>query len=351
MMRCNISSNHYVDNIGGERFDVLKFLMAIFVVAVHTTSKTNFFHPLMRMAVPLFLIMTSYFFFMKQNTINSDEEKRDALIKYIKRLLLLYLFWFMLLFPYTLYYQKWNVDFGFGTIFVVLWDFIFKDTFRASWFLTASLFNVIFVWLFSRRIKELWLLVIGVMLYLICCLFTNYYNILLLIPNFEKYYSIYLDYFMPPYLSYPVAFLFVVIGKVFADHHILISNQKLGFLLFISLVCLFVEDFLVVYFSLQNADDCFLSMIPLSLCVFMIVGQNAPSIHLNSLYLRSYSTIIYCCHLTLTSVVRFVLKNNVGNSNYDTYFFVGTLSLSILVATLIMVIEKNTILKFVRYSY
>lgn len=354
MMHSVISSDQYVKNIGGGRFDILKFVLAILVVAVHTTSKDCFFHPLMRLAVPLFLLMTSFFFFLKQKELNCSHEKRVALIQYVKRILKLYAFWFFVLLPYTFFYQKWNVDFGIHTFFVIIWDVVFKDTFRASWYLSASLLNVIVVWYLSRKIKDKWLLYLGFILYVICCLFSNYYGVLLLIPDFEMYYRLYLNYFSPPYLSYPVACLFVVIGKLFAERPILLSNQKLLLLLCLSIFSLVAESSFVKINGIQNADDCFLSMIPLCICVFMIVGQSTLYSGKRMNNLRYYSTIIYCCHLSLTYIVRFILYRFdifKGEIIYELFYFSGTFILSFILAFIILHIEKWKLFRFLRYAH
>lgn len=47
------------------RFDTLKVVMALFIVVLHTKLWPSVFIPLVRIAVPVFFIMSGYFFFRK----------------------------------------------------------------------------------------------------------------------------------------------------------------------------------------------------------------------------------------------------------------------------------------------
>lgn len=103
----NMVSCQYLKN-DGQRFDVLKFGLAILVVLIHTSQQGMFFRPILRVAVPLFFLMTSYFFFAKQASLNTGDEKKKGLQKYVKRTLWLYAFWFVALLPLTIYYRNWG---------------------------------------------------------------------------------------------------------------------------------------------------------------------------------------------------------------------------------------------------
>lgn len=61
-----------------EILDVVKFIMAIMVVGIHTLGRYGIY-PLFRIAVPLFFMISSYLFF-------SNTEKRGNL-KYLKKIL------------------------------------------------------------------------------------------------------------------------------------------------------------------------------------------------------------------------------------------------------------------------
>ncbi len=106
-----IQSNIFC-SVDGKRFDVLKIVLAIFILAIHTTPTDFSLRPLLRLAVPLFFIITSYLFFSKQNRLHSDRDKTNALKKFVRRYLKLYLFWFVVLLPITIFLKRWYIDPG-----------------------------------------------------------------------------------------------------------------------------------------------------------------------------------------------------------------------------------------------
>ena len=81
--------------------DVLKFCMAICVVAIHTkpfiTNDTlhSWVNPLLQTAVPVFFIISSFLLFKKLNKLDRKEQN-IALANYVKRIGLLYAIWFII---------------------------------------------------------------------------------------------------------------------------------------------------------------------------------------------------------------------------------------------------------------
>lgn len=155
----------------GNKFDILKFVLAILIVGIHSSKVGMAFRPVLRLAVPLFFIISSYLFFWKQSTLNSSRERFKGLKKYIKRILSLYFFWFILLLPFTIYYREWNIDFDPEKLLTIARSFFFGSTFVASWFLMASLIGVVVVWLLSAmKVKSVWIIGTGAVIYALCCL-------------------------------------------------------------------------------------------------------------------------------------------------------------------------------------
>lgn len=348
-----LPSNYYCSQ-DGRRFDILKIVLAIFVVAIHTTTMDFFLRPILRIAVPIFFIMTSYFFFLNQKKMNSYQEKKKALIKFSKRYLLLYLFWFIVLLPITVICRKWYVNFGFETLINVIKCFLFSSTFRASWFLTASLINIVFVWWASRKISDIWLIVLGLLFYFPCCLFSNYNNIVENENVIESYIK-YASCFSTPYNSFPVALLFIMFGKILAEKSILFSNRKIIFYLIMSIISLYIEFYIIQYNRLFLFDDCYLSLVPSSLLIFMLIGQNHITISFPTREIRKCSTIIYCCHASIASCVNGVLTIMGGQRMSATIYygcmFMITLLISFWVYTFIQQLSKSNYSRLVKWAY
>lgn len=85
--------------------DITKFVMAIFVIAIHTqpfmnsgnTALKQFFDVLTGMAVPFFFISSGYL--LMRRIQNSDKTELEVICTYIKRMLRLYLTWSVIYLP------------------------------------------------------------------------------------------------------------------------------------------------------------------------------------------------------------------------------------------------------------
>lgn len=58
-----LNANYISGKYGGEKFDLLKFILAIMIVMLHTNVLPKGIQPILHLAVPLFFLMTSYFSF------------------------------------------------------------------------------------------------------------------------------------------------------------------------------------------------------------------------------------------------------------------------------------------------
>lgn len=350
-----LKSNEYV-KVDGDRFDVLKFILSLFVVGLHI----DFFYPLthvFRVAVPLFFIMTSYFFFLKQNTLESQQAKKQELIKYCKRILKLYLFWFVLLLPLTIYYHKWHEGLDMEKVLVFVRSFFFGSTFRASWFLMASMMNIALVWYFSRKVKMGVLFAISIVLYIFCCMTSNYFHLCERIPYFTEFYNGYTTIFDVPCNSFPVALIFVLMGKYLADHEICVSNK----LLIWTIVILSITCFMEFYFAWSHryilSGDSYFSLPLMCLAIFMLIGQNYVAIKGNTKNLRKYSTIIFCSHFSFGTIILMMLKEAFGEIlvfSYDISViltFIITVVICLLLCKLLLWLEKKPHFGWVRYSH
>ena len=103
------------------KYDFLKFFLSLLVLAIHSALYPMILYPWLRIAVPLFFIMSSYFVFSKLCTASADAQK-DVLKMFIGRNIKLYLCWFILLLPITIYIRK-EIYFSGGfleNIFIIL---------------------------------------------------------------------------------------------------------------------------------------------------------------------------------------------------------------------------------------
>ena len=350
-----ITSDKYIRE-NGKKIDVLKLALAILVVGIHTTKVGFVLRPIFRISVPTFFIISAYLFFCKQTTLTSLVERKQALMKYVKRILILYLFWFVALFPLTAHYRQWFDDFSLHSLLEIIKGFFFGSTFMASWFLMASVIGVIIVWyLREKNVRNVWLLIGGVVIYCLCCLTSTYDSLCMRIPGFENAYQSYYSIFRAPFTSFPCALLFVAIGKILAERKLYIPDNLLLSVMVLSLVALYCEYwFTSSCFKVVN-DDCYFSLPILCTCLFMMVGQSSPiGSHYDTKRLRAYSIIIYCSHVT---VATFLYKNFGNIFAFPriplclTLFFVTTLAIALLLSWAILKLERYKPLKWLRFAH
>lgn len=342
-----MEQNYSYIKTGGGKFDYLKIFLAIIIVAIHSRPLPDSFMPLLRCAVPLFFMMSSYFFFLKHES-NTDGKARKVLLnKYVKRNLKLYLFWFCLLLPITIVRSHWHQMSIVQFVSSFLVDFLFRSTFAGSWYIMASIWGVILVFYLQKICNNKILLAIGLVLYLLCCLSSNYYNIAIQIPIIKDI----VIFTGKPYNSFPSSIIWIVVGKILAEKPRIIKSNILFATTFCSIVLLYIEYFIVNHFSLVRNTDCYLFLIPVCVLLFIAIGQaqfKGRSFR-NQLLFRKLSTIIYCSHL---SIIFLITKINIGFTLHNNIFvFILTLFLSISLGLLLINLSQKKHLNWLKYSF
>ena len=125
--------------------DLMKFILCFLVVAIHSDPiedvgplLNRLFLGVERVAVPLFFIASGFFLF------KGGPLDKDHLVKYLKRMGLLYFAWFVISFPITIFNRFLM---GEGSLpvklFLFVKSFFFTSTFSGSWFLASCVFCTI----------------------------------------------------------------------------------------------------------------------------------------------------------------------------------------------------------------
>ena len=122
--------------------DMLKFTATLMVVGIHS-GPLNSFEPLLnniifqgiaRLAVPFFFGISAYFLYRKIS-LAREEEKKKILYTYLKRLGLLYLFWFIIMFSVCieLRYTKYVSEYGKkGAIIIFINSLLWSSSFQGE---------------------------------------------------------------------------------------------------------------------------------------------------------------------------------------------------------------------------
>ena len=149
--KLNLESSAKYDS----KYDVVKFILSLLVLAIHSTLYPMVLYPWLRIAVPLFFIMSSYFLFSKLRDTSEDKQK-TILKKFTIRNLQLYLCWCIILLPITIYIRKttWFSHDLSENISTILKSILFGSTFVASWFITATVIGSLIIYFLSKTLKN-----------------------------------------------------------------------------------------------------------------------------------------------------------------------------------------------------
>ncbi len=331
-------------NSSNAAFDIVKFVACILVVCIHTRPFPNYFQPLYRIAVPMFYMISSFLFFTRVKMM-SHRKQRQYIIKYIKRSLILYLFYFILLFPtsYVFFYRSWwNLGFP-SNILRFIEQFFFSYTFVIpSWYIVSSILGIIIIYYATRCKMKYILPIVAVVLYLFCCLTSNYKS--LLPPDFE------LDYFagggiFKPQNSFVVSLIWIYFGYILTVKNYTFSKS----MVFILLAALFIEYGLIIHaLGVPESQDCYILLPPLCFILFTFVLRLKITSK-NGLMMRKMSTIIFCVHHPIATIGKIILLHNGIESGILN--FTITISLSILICLVIFMLEKCKFFGWLMYSY
>lgn len=288
--------------------DILKFVLSVFVMIIHSGIDKTVISPLLRMAVPLFFIASSYFFFSKNKKLTEKAEKRGALVRFIKRNVLLHLFWAVLQLPVIMFMRGYFYDLFPNGILSIVKDMVLGNGFTGSWYIIASLIGVVAVYWISKVISAGWLVLITLPLYIVCCLVTNYWNIFdsssIVVTLGNGYHELTGLYF---YTSFPVALFWVSLGRFLVEVKIELKDRTLWSICVISGALLALEQHLIVRYGLATTDDCYFMLILLCPALFLLVSRCKVTFKTN-FRLREISVIVYVMHGCCERVVGYILK-------------------------------------------
>ena len=320
--------------------DLVKFILSLMIVAIHTKIYPDVLYPWLRLAIPLFLIISSFLLFRKISDNPSDS--KEIIKKYLIRLLKLYLFWFIVLLPYTILIRKHWFDNGIlNGLIKTIYSILFSSTFPASWYLIATVEGTFVVYLLSKKVNDKLLFVLFLLCYIICCISSSY-NVFLNLKMFTTF---------KPHFCFLVTMIYILMGKMFAYKKININIKYLIILLIICSIGLFFEWRLIVHYTKSLNKDCYLMLLPVSVFIFGIIKN----ININlkyGRYLRQFSSFIYPVHYFIIFVINYVFIKFINNFNLlPIYLFIITLFICLIGFSLVKWLENKKIFKFLKYSY
>jgi len=318
-------------------FDILKFLMALVIISLHTSVAKLFPVPIniyvlnfQNLAVPIFFVISSLLFFQKIS--HSSNPNMDLWI-YEKRLLILYLIWSVIMLPVTLRYHNY-LDYGFWGVAFWIKDFFFDYTFLASWFLGALLVGMPIVYCIRNRF---WLLGIVSLALYICFHFMD-----IMPRSIQDGFALYKKYLGAPQRSFLQSVIWLGIGCLlcqierYKTDSALNNNRLRAIFSWGGVICI-VLSMLFKQFQL------------LGVVAIVLLFYNVLNISCNpSLWklLRQSSTIIYCVHYPIIHIVwQFVSEERIF------IVFIIALIISVITSIIIVKMSQYRPLRFLQYLF
>ncbi|MBR3909097.1 MAG: acyltransferase [Clostridia bacterium] len=342
--------------------DILKFIASFFVVMIHVSMFSdvnpylNLFitHGVARLAVPLYFL-TSAFFFYKNNMNLTGEEQKNSLLKYTKRMAILYVSWFVISLPMTVYNRFiYNGKPFLENLFLFIKSFFLTSTFSGSWFLVACIFSVwVLYFVLNKSFKDQnqvnWLIIgICCFVYLICVICSAYGKIFSIF-GLENLYKKIVYLTAKPYNSIIVGLPYFVIGRYFAqkDIHLTKFSKLLVILCF---VLLFIEIFLTYKFELKIASDCYFMLLPCASFIFVFIKNINVELKFKPVILRKTSTIIFFSHFIFIFTIEIFERFLNVNVNPLLRFPI-VCCLSLILAFVLIKLTKFEKFNFIKHLY
>ncbi|MDR1018169.1 MAG: acyltransferase family protein [Lachnospiraceae bacterium] len=286
--------------------DFMKMVAAIFVVGIHTNpfysyslNLNTLFRILARLAVPLFFISSGFLIAKKVDLIDSFYEKRKYIIHYIKRIIILFISWYIVNLPFSIYFSVKNKE---GMIYFVkryIISVFITDSYNGGWYLTATVIGVIIVFLLilrdNTKVNYILLVIISILLFSLAILNSEFYN-LKLTNNFVTEIYLFSKKHIQWALSPVVAPIYLSIGILAKKGESKIEKIDIKWLLLFDTVfgiIMFYEVHLIRLYKLQGADDQFMSLVPMSFFLFITVLKFKESNIPYSKNMREFSTICF----------------------------------------------------------
>lgn len=295
--------------------DFFKFIFSVCIVAIHSellwnsSFNVNWYvkHLVFRLSVPFFFVVSGFLLGLK---IINNPNAISIIKKYIRKLMVPYLFWLAIGFPLE-FYSKYNGG-VFSTLKVLAKEFLFYP-WGALWYILALIVSVILLSFFCRSQKYNLVLKIGSILYIFALLSNSYFFIAEKNSHLKNVIEFYTKHFISSRNGIFVGLLLVSIGIIIAQKYKENSIPNINKCKVSLIICFIIYTIeLTVVKNRHYIDDSSLFVIlPLLIYYLVCFIINIKSNEDYSLF-RKYSVCIYFCHRPILAVMMLVFKFHYG---------------------------------------
>lgn len=284
--------------------DLMKFICSILVVSIHTSpfkginiNLHNGYSIITKLTVPFFFITAGYFLFRKIKIgKNNFEENKKFIVKYIKRLTLLYCLWSFIYLLFDLF--NWISKGGFKAKYILIYirDFLFVGLPEILWYFPALICAVIAIDYLLKYLSINKIVLISSIFYFLGLLESSYYGLISNMRVVSKILEYYRLIFYSSRNGLFFGFLFVAIGAFIAmKKNIRYEKNKAYFCYFIiSMIFLVIETILVGRLFINNGTVGWVCLIPATVFLFILTFKLKNSNKYKTM--RELGVLIYVTH-------------------------------------------------------
>ena len=346
------------ENLNYRAIDVFKFIAAILVVIIHANESdallpSCFVESVSSLAVPFFFIVSGFFYKRGLDKRNSNKEKLSYCLGYVKKLLIIYLFYAMVNLPstITLYVNKYADEGALKIILVMLRSYLLCGN-GVVWYILTMAEAAVVIFLIDRIFKKqksrnaviIFLIIIGLSLGIVYDCLNGYDSIGIISFIKNAFYFVF---------SWSNNFIMKAVPYMGVGYLLYLSKSKIKIKAAVPSVLLFalIVINVALFFVARRTDSVVLQkidFIPIinifQAVLFFLIGINIPFEIKpeHSIVFRELSSSIYFLH---TYFIYFVMDPIFG---FDSFLILKVI-VALLGSSLIYLIVKKTKIKPLMY--
>lgn len=321
--------------------DILKFIMALLIVAIHSEAVNDFpivyevTNPVIMSAVPMFFVISAFLLFRKiRQSQLSGQQEREILLHFTWRLFLLYSFWMVVQFPLVIHTRHYLSMSFIEFIYNFLLDIAFRSTFHGAWFFSALVVGTWLIYFASKMLKDktIWILPLFVALYI--------YHADELSVQYQTFWFWYQKNVINPQNSFLVSLFWISAGFILANPDIIekIENLRNNYVM----GGLFGIAWLL---SIMLLDLRVIMVLPLFVLFYNWNLESKPVYKM----MRQSSILIFTLHFIFIGGVRMVCPN-VELLQHGFFLYVILVLLCLLSSLVILKLKDYKIFSWLKYS-
>lgn len=347
--------------------DAAKLICAILIVMIHVEpfgaaapgqsyiTVLNFLAQqyLARIAVPFFFVTNGFLLYRKTSY---KEFETEHTVRYLKRILRLYLVWTIIYFPIRLPDFLNNEKGLLYAVMKYIRDIVFAGSCAHLWYFPALIFAVALTsFLLSKKVSPLTILLVSAAFYFLGLFAQSWFGFILPVKQISP--EIWTALKQAERIIVTTrdglfdAFFFVSMGMYIAFSNIRIKPEKAAFLFGISMLALLAEALALQHYGFAREHDMYLFLGPAAFFLFCflinIELDDSPAYR----KMRSLSTLIFCIHPLFLYYLTVILTKASGRYFAHCNLFLLTLATAVLSSLIVIRLSEYRRLRWLRVLY